>query len=223
MSWLNFFFGFKGRIGRLQFHLGALAASVFYLPTMYALWRGMSAAIAMQTGQMASVDVADLQQPSAGLLVNIPSLIALYMMLTLNAKRLHDLGKSGWWQGIAFVGLPVELTGLALMFTPGMSGIGLPLVLGSFVFSIWGMWIVIQIWLFAGAPGSNDYGPPPGAGLSSSVMSEIEALEASQPVAGRVVTAASTARAEPTRVAARTPAIQTVRPSGFGRRGPRIA
>ena len=99
--------------------------------------------------------------------------------LAVTARRLHDIGKSGWWQ-LAWVaisllalipivvGLVVSISsdGFAFNLPSGDEGSFLPLLLGfAITLLIWlGVFIWSLIWLISqGQAGPNRYGPDPRA------------------------------------------------------------
>lgn len=106
-----------------------------------------------------------------GLAVLLPS-------LAVTTRRLHDIGKSGWWQlawifisgvGAIIVGLGVLIVGLSAAFIAfgGDSGTDEGFAIG-FVMMIVGLaplavaWIWVIAWLARqGDAGSNKYGPDP--------------------------------------------------------------
>jgi uncharacterized membrane protein YhaH (DUF805 family) len=69
--------------------------------------------------------------PRLWLPFTILSLVFLYPILAIYAKRWHDRDKSGWWSLIALV--PI----------------------------IGGIWIFIELGCLRGADGPNQYGPDP--------------------------------------------------------------
>ena len=107
------------------------------------------------------------------------SLAIILPDLTVTARRLHDIGKSGWWQ-LAWVaisllalipivvGLVVSISsdGFAFNLPSGDEGSFLPLLLGfAITLLIWlGVFIWSLIWLISqGQAGPNRYGPDPRA------------------------------------------------------------
>ena len=112
-------------------------------------------------------------------LATIFSLAIFLPGLTVTARRLHDIGKSGWWQ-LAWVaisllalipivvGLVVSISsdGFAFNLPSGDEGSFLPLLLGFAInLLIWlGVFIWSLIWLISqGQAGPNRYGPDPRA------------------------------------------------------------
>lgn len=80
----------------------------------------------------------------------ISSLLLLLPSLAVGARRLHDTGRSGWWQAAVY--LPGALTALGGVFF----AIGL---VGMLV-----MVVLLIVWLAKpGDAGPNGYGPPPAA------------------------------------------------------------
>lgn len=53
-----------------------------------------------------------------GLLSSVASLLFLLPSITVATRRLHDIGKSGWWQLLAFTGLGI----LVLIYWFAMNG-----------------------------------------------------------------------------------------------------
>ena len=112
-------------------------------------------------------------------LATIFSLAIFLPGLTVTARRLHDIGKSGWWQ-LAWVaiylmaliptaiGLVVSISsdGFAFNLPSGDEGSFLPLLLGfAITLLIWlGVFIWSLIWLISqGQADTNHYGPDPRA------------------------------------------------------------
>lgn len=74
--------------------------------------------------------------------------------LAVTARRLHDVGRSGWWQvGMFAPGVLLMLAVLAIPH-PVLALAGTILLLGGLVLLIF--WLVDP-----GEPGPNAYGPPP--------------------------------------------------------------
>lgn len=223
MTWVELFFGFRGRIGRQTFWLASLLPTALYIPSMLEAYQRLKLAMVIATSKAPQfADLMTHRNAGGTSFSAILALIALYIMITLNAKRLHDLGKSGWMQGIAVVGFPMAIGGFGMMFIPSMATLGWLLCLGSLVFSLWGFWIVIQIWFFAGQPGSNPFGPSPlGDAMTTGVAHEIEALHAAAARSSVHETAVSATDAP--RRSAKQVRTSSIQPAGFGRRGPRMA
>lgn len=85
-----------------------------------------------------------------GLLLNMTLLASLYALaillpwVSVTIRRLHDVGRSGWW----------ALLGLAPIFEPVMPA---PISLVTVV-----MWIALHVFMLLGSqPGENRFGPNP--------------------------------------------------------------
>ena len=78
-------------------------------------------------------------------------LAVLLPTLAVTCRRLHDIGKSGWWQLLWAAGMV-----LGAVLAAALSGFLAFIVLGVIVWSI--IWMVRQ-----GEPGDNDFGPDPRA------------------------------------------------------------
>ena len=93
----------------------------------------------------------------------VPALLC-YMGAVNTAKRLHDIGKSGW---LALLLMLIEYASVTIGWFMGLLGLAFAaggylsgLILGAIPMLIV---LAINIWLFLkpGTPGSNEYGPEP--------------------------------------------------------------
>lgn len=132
MTFLDFLFSIRGRVRRREFFLFALVMGALFLNW----WAGLR-----DTVVRAHVDV---RTATDGYLINLLThsdthyaTLALLVLVTYTvvAKRLHDRGRSGWWQ----------LT----LFVP---------VIG------WG-WLLLELFILPGSPGVNRFGPHPTFGV----------------------------------------------------------
>ncbi len=139
MSIVDVLFSFEGRIGRKAYFVLTLVPFV------------VSALIPAPVGfggGGASVPLA---------VVNVACLVAFASM---NARRLHDLGMSGAWQGLFVIPL-LTLAGSLALYVSGnkdlieaadmLRYVSMPLLL-------WGGWIFIQMSCVEGQPGMNRFG-----------------------------------------------------------------
>ena len=106
---------------------------------------------------------ASLLRPLFGLVTIIPS-------IALGSRRLHDIGKSGWWQlaiiSLMALGFILIIVGIVVAFISGSDGdlgfVVLLILVGSGLCALvvtfaWGIrWFVRQ-----GEDGPNEYGPDP--------------------------------------------------------------
>jgi uncharacterized membrane protein YhaH (DUF805 family) len=146
MDWKSLFFSAEGRIGRQAFWIGWL---VLLGVQMLAGWI-----------------------PVVG---HALGLIALFAWVCLCTKRLHDMGRSGWWQAPALALGPVLIVGSALWIGFGaavaaltggepelaaLAGVGVLLVsiavafISMIAFTLW-------VGVAEGEPVDNRYGQPP--------------------------------------------------------------
>lgn len=73
--------------------------------------------------------------------------------MAVACRRLHDIGKSGWWQALGVVWIPV--TPLAFYF--GVGPFGFVLLVGALSVS---MLFLIFLYCTKGDDGPNRFGPP---------------------------------------------------------------
>ena len=146
MDWKSLFFSAEGRIGRQAFWIGWLV--------------------------LLGVQVLAGWIPVVG---HALGLIALFAWVCLCTKRLHDMGRSGWWQAPAFALGPVLLFGSVLWIGLGvamaaigggdpevaaLAGIGLVL---TSVFVAFTAMIAFTLWvgIAEGQSGENRFGEAP--------------------------------------------------------------
>ena len=97
----------------------------------------------------------------------IASLVLLIPNTTVTVRRLHDIGRSGWWI-LGFYGIIAGLfaVGFGLAEVVGEAAVGIVVVIGSFA-----TLIVAIIWLVRkGDDGPNRYGDDPCGGVSADVF-----------------------------------------------------
>ena len=103
MNWKQLYFGIKGRIGRKQYWLSALA---WMVPVFVFVF------IAKLIGDR-DVSMPQWLQVVLGCLTTVVFVAYVWSGICLNAKRWHDRNKSGWWQLIGIVPIIGELWALA--------------------------------------------------------------------------------------------------------------
>lgn len=99
LFWL--LFSFQGRITRLQYFLSLTFVNIFLGIILVANFPGGEKAIENLLVKIAN-EPSFKNITSASLLITIIAAF-FYFHATLDAKRLHDLGRSGWWQIIFFI------------------------------------------------------------------------------------------------------------------------
>jgi len=130
IGYLDFLFlSFRGRIGRTAYWLGTLGLLLAELGAVALLLRLSHGNL----GDLAAFD-HDAEAVSQAVLLHVVypvliiSVLFLYPIYALYAKRWHDRNKSGWWSLIGFVPL------------------------------IGGLWLFIELGFLGGDDGQNDYG-----------------------------------------------------------------
>ena len=118
---LSSLFGLSGRIGRIHFWLVGILLPIVLFVVIFAPMGGMmgpdagALMTAAQDGSMsedaARAGVGQLLV-GVGMFFIVPFLVALWLMLSAQVQRLHDLDRSGWW--VIAIGLvPVALDAMA--------------------------------------------------------------------------------------------------------------
>ena len=120
-----------------------------------------------------------------GLLGSIFGLAILLPNLAVTARRLHDIGKSGWWQlvwfAVAAAGLIPLAAGAAVTLVEAYSGsvsweevaFWIPIIIGALLSVL--VWIGLFIWWLVwmvrqGQAGPNQHGPDPRAWDNDAVV-----------------------------------------------------
>jgi uncharacterized membrane protein YhaH (DUF805 family) len=141
MGWLAFWFSFEGRVSRL----GLWRANLVY--AIYLAAVALVAAVLVIAGAPMLIAIA-----AAG------PVILSYLAVTV--KRLHDRNMSGWWF-VAFNLAPFAALSVWQALNE-QSLASLPVTLGcAAVWLFFFVWSWLEIGVFAGTPGPNDYGPQP--------------------------------------------------------------
>lgn len=121
-------------------------------------------------------------QLGAGFLLGLIPLIGFFVSMVLvwtnicvNTKRLHDMGRTGWWQVAPWIATIVGFGALFVFainssFSEGARGDNLAVGVGAF--SALGAYVVVNIgfliWIGAtpSQPHDNRFGPPPGRNIA---------------------------------------------------------
>lgn len=146
MDWKSLFFSAEGRIGRQAFWIGWLV--------------------------LLGVQVVAGWIPVIG---HALGLVALFAWVCLCSKRLHDMGRSGWWQVPPFALSLALVVGSVLWIGVGaalaaitdgnpemvaLAGVGV-LLIGIFVAFVAMIGFTLWVGIAEGQPGENRYGQPP--------------------------------------------------------------
>lgn len=109
----------------------------------------------------------------------IVSLVSIYVLVCLGAKRLHDFGRSGWLQVIPFAGLFLLVLAVAMIVGTSaataafsgdddainaavIGGVAVSVAASALAFLISAAFL-LWVGLTPGQPGANKYGEPPPA------------------------------------------------------------
>jgi uncharacterized membrane protein YhaH (DUF805 family) len=104
MNLMRWFFSFHGRVGRRVFLFGTLFICALFSLILFVL-----------VFAIRSVAITP-QNPFH--ILDVPTVIAATSWLSLVVKRLHDLGRSGFWAlGVAFAAGPCKWVGYVLFPT----------------------------------------------------------------------------------------------------------
>ena len=146
MDWKSLFFSAEGRIGRQAFWIGWL--------------------------MLLGAHVVAGWIPLIGQVIG---LIAVFAWVCLCTKRLHDMGRSGWWQLLPVMLGPVLIIGSALSIgvgavlaeltngnaewaaLAGVGGLFVSLAIAFFSVAAFTLWVGVS----EGQAGENRYGEPP--------------------------------------------------------------
>lgn len=143
-AFLNYFYGFDGRISHLSYLLGILAAFALFLVPMALMW-SLSGATARPPDTVAL----------AAFLVYLLVSLAI-PALAMAVKRLHDRNKSAWWL-VPFFAVPAALDKLG-DHLPLDTPLWWAAVATSLALLIWAL---IEIVFLKGTSGPNAYGEDP--------------------------------------------------------------
>ncbi|WP_395644470.1 DUF805 domain-containing protein [Terricaulis sp.] len=147
MSWLKLYWGWTGRLNRLQFILGSYSLS--FVSTL-----AMMALVPMLAPPAPGGFVAN---NAAWTVIAITQLVPLPWQLSLFTRRLHDVNLSGRW----------------LLVLPAIvvADLGLIRVWAAFDESVWEMLLflpmlagMVLVFFAPGRPEPNRFGAPPRAG-----------------------------------------------------------
>jgi uncharacterized membrane protein YhaH (DUF805 family) len=113
MTFVNMFFSFKGRIGRLTYLGSSLALLAIELVGVFLMDRVQQNLNAINSGSIVLFQIAGY-----AFLIMI-----VWSFLAITIKRWHDRDKSGWWIFIGLIPIigPLWVT-IELIFLAGTSG-----------------------------------------------------------------------------------------------------
>ncbi len=128
MPFIAFIFSITGRVRRREFYLFSLAMAAVFVNWLAGI-RDTARHARIYSNTMTDGYLLNLLTYSG----THYAFLALLVLITYTvvAKRLHDRGRSGWWQLAVFV----PVVGWA--------------------------WLFLELYLWPGSPGDNRYGPHP--------------------------------------------------------------
>jgi uncharacterized membrane protein YhaH (DUF805 family) len=158
---VSLFFGFNGRINRLQYWLGNVVTGVagFVCLMLAALIAGPAEGEKIDPGAQALKTMLVMAPVWAG---------TAWMSLALQVKRFHDRGRSGYFALAPLVPMVVIFTSVsggvladapAEQVVPGT-------LLWFFILGCINLWFLIDLGTLGGSREANRFGDPPGSGLS---------------------------------------------------------
>ncbi len=86
------------------------------------------------------------------IVITILSFAVVIPSLSITARRLHDVGRSGWWQLAPFLGLIFSFI--------GMTQASQTLIFGGMML-MFGLFILLMFWLVKPSDEDNQYGTKP--------------------------------------------------------------
>ncbi|MGQ4274767.1 DUF805 domain-containing protein [Terrihabitans sp. B22-R8] len=137
MDWQTQFLSFKGRMARGRYWVTTLLLTVLIVAIVLA-----ASFVPWLMGTTVSDDTLLL-------VFVVLSLFAVYPLLAISVKRLHDRNKSGWWLAAMYV--PPMLAEISLGESAESNFIGL----------VFGLWAFIELGFLRGTSGPNRFGPDP--------------------------------------------------------------
>jgi uncharacterized membrane protein YhaH (DUF805 family) len=217
MNYFQVMFSFKGRIGRLQYWMGAIATLVILVIGF--VISGEAVSQAFQNAKSEGAELTQAQKEALGPIV-IPFVLALFLSVYCSAalyvKRLHDRNKGAMWL-LAIYGPAV----CSLVFPP--------LVVLSLLSNLW---VFIELGCMPGTKGPNRFDDGPSSAYLDDAFGKAPKTKnqgGAQPSLGGMEAAMSAinaaARAAPSvapqsayRAAAQSPQFGGAAPQGFGRK-----
>jgi len=147
-KWL---FTFRGRLGRAAWWLA------FLVQVIVVVAAGTLAGLIATGGQPETVPPRDTADPSAVVIMVAAFAVATWISLATSAKRLHDLGVSGWW----VVPLYLASTAGSALSNGAPAGSGPEGFLLTVVGLVLTFGPIIYLGAVPGRSGDNRFGPDP--------------------------------------------------------------
>jgi uncharacterized membrane protein YhaH (DUF805 family) len=162
VSPLKLFFGFNGRIGRKDYWIG-IAAVCIGAPVMMAILGLALFGSLLSTGD--DFDKGHAIVAFIGAILIYAAFVGLggISILAITAKRLHDIGQSGFWCLLLTL-MPSPLAVLSFHGAMGITGVDPPLVSPAYMTMFMGFLLTIAMIVLGcleGQDDANKWGDPP--------------------------------------------------------------
>lgn len=161
---------FSGRSRRMEFWMWVLfvIGAVVVLSVVDSLL-GLGGSTQMGTGAVpgATGVTGAYANTRGGILTGVFSLAILVPNIAVQVRRLHDIGRSGWWIGSFYLLYVVFLAGVFALgmsalggATPNVAAYGVIFGVGGLAFLIYAI-VLLVFFFLPGTTGPNRYGPDP--------------------------------------------------------------
>jgi uncharacterized membrane protein YhaH (DUF805 family) len=158
MSWGQYLFSFKGRINR------ALLWQFVFISFLINLVMRIFMIVTLGVESVRSDDYELAASTTAGLVVALldlaVSLILFLANTSLQVRRLHDRGRSGWWIA-GYYAVVFSLVLLIVASGREDDPAGPLAIVALLVVVAMSLWLFVEAYCLRGTIGENRYGPDP--------------------------------------------------------------
>ena len=158
MPWRKWFFSLHGRIRRLQFWLGTILMII--ISSILNFVQSSSTGDAIEGASDVASSGGAGSQLILSAIVLLISLPVAWINLSLSVKRLHDLGRSGWWYLYTTLAMLPFAVGMMFVMPMGELGIVIGYIFAVIAILI-GLAFLIYVGFFPSDPQDNEYGQGP--------------------------------------------------------------
>jgi uncharacterized membrane protein YhaH (DUF805 family) len=152
-TWAQAFFSFRGRFSRSDYWV----KNIILQTVIFSIY-SIAFLLAMISAGGAALGGSKALAMAFGIIPAIISLAALWPVLAILVKRIHDRNKSGWLSSLIYIPLLFYVISLIL----------LPIVITVLLSIVWmgiGIWFFVEFGCMRGTVGPNRYGADPVFGL----------------------------------------------------------